>query len=474
MTRASAQIQVGSRRSPSMTGRSLRSSQTLPRRAYTATSEQKKLSLFAAVFLVCVFIPWLWKIGSLVLSPYRLVLLVGFVPCMFLWCSGKAGRIRTPDIMIVFYCLWSALSLSVVHGVPTGVQSGGVIILESAGAYFFGRCFIRGPEQFYAMTRLFLIIIAVMFPFALLETLSNTNVILYLFSKVFSVPPESFKEARWGLRRVQGVFEHPILFGVCCGAMLSLVHMVYGSAQSTAKRWFATTLVLTTAFLSLSSGPITALIAQISLIAWNWLFAKDARRWRYLWIVSLLMYALMSLVSNQSAFELLLTHFSFEPASAYYRVLIWRFGSGSALNHPLFGVGFGRWDRPAWMPPSIDMFWLYQAVIFGLPAAAFMMGGFITMFISIAFHKERNEQRLRYRTAYLIMMTGYFLVGWTVHFWDATYVLFLFLLGSGGWLLDDVEDQPSSRRRIVERSFRARNSMNAARPPFKERLYLAP
>lgn len=186
------------------------------------------------------------------------------------------------------------------------------------------------------------------------------------------------------------------------------------------------------------------------------------------------MYALMSLVSNQSAFELLLTHFSFEPASAYYRVLIWRFGSGSALNHPLFGVGFGRWDRPAWMPPSIDMFWLYQAVIFGLPAAAFMMGGFITMFISIAFHKERNEQRLRYRTAYLIMMTGYFLVGWTVHFWDATYVLFLFLLGSGGWLLDDVEDQPSSRRRIVERSFRARNSMNAARPPFKERLYLAP
>jgi hypothetical protein len=33
-------------------------------------------------------------------------------------------------------------------------------------------------------------------------------------------------------------------------------------------------------------------------------------------------------------------------------------------------------------------------------------------------------------------MTGFFLVGWTVAFWDAAYVLFLFLLGSGVWILD--------------------------------------
>ena len=33
-------------------------------------------------------------------------------------------------------------------------------------------------------------------------------------------------------------------------------------------------------------------------------------------------------------------------------------------------------------------------------------------------------------------MTAFFMVGWTVHFWGATYVLFLFLLGSGVWILD--------------------------------------
>ncbi len=43
-----------------------------------------------------------------------------------------------------------------------------------------------------------------------------------------------------------------------------------------------------------------------------------------------------------------------------------------------------------------------------------------------------------YRTAFLIAVTSFFLVGWTVHFWDAANVvfLFLFLLGGGVLMLD--------------------------------------
>ncbi|WP_426124353.1 O-antigen ligase family protein [Pararhizobium sp. PWRC1-1] len=445
------------------TANTSRSRTVSPQKEVVPTTQRTKLPLFASAFLVCVFIPWLWTVGSLVLTPYRVVLLVGFVPCMYLWLSGKAGKVSAADILIILYCLWSALSLCMVHGAQTAVQSGGVIILETAGAYFFGRCFIRGPDQFYGMVRLFLVIVAIMFPFTLFETLSNQNITLELFSKLFAVPPEAFKEARWGLRRVQGVFEHPILFGVSCGAMLSLVHMVYGFEQTTARRWFASTLVFTTAFLSLSSGPITALIAQTSLIFWNWFLAKDPRRWQYLWIFSLSIYAFIALASNQSVFQFLLSRFSFEPVSAYYRVLIWEFGTHSVVNHPLFGVGYGRWDRPEWMPPSIDMFWLYHAILFGLPAAIFMMGGFLTMFMKIAFKKESDTLRLRYRIAYLIMMTGYFLVGWTVHFWNATYVLFLFLLGSGSWLLDGRDSETRSKLRGLEPSLRIQARKTMAR-----------
>ncbi len=33
-------------------------------------------------------------------------------------------------------------------------------------------------------------------------------------------------------------------------------------------------------------------------------------------------------------------------------------------------------------------------------------------------------------------MTSFFVVGWAVHFWNGTYVLFLFLMGSGASILD--------------------------------------
>jgi hypothetical protein len=93
------------------------------------------------------------------------------------------------------------------------------------------------------------------------------------------------------------------------------------------------------------------------------------------------------------------------------------------------------------------MFWLFHAVLFGIPAGVFMMTSFLSMVLSVAKRKDLDANLHPYRTAFLIAMAGYFLVGWTVHFWNGTYVLFLFLLGSGGWLVDiDKGKRPMTRR----------------------------
>ncbi|EPE94968.1 O-antigen polymerase (plasmid) [Rhizobium grahamii CCGE 502] len=387
-------------------------------------------------FIICAFLPWLWQIGSVWISPYRLVLILAAVPCIFMWLSGRAGTIRAADISICFYCLWCFISLSVVHGVDAALQPAGTMTIETAGAYFLGRCFIRTPEQFHAMSRLLFWIIVMIFPLAIIESVSNTNISLDVFSTLFPTHVVAENIPRWGLRRVQSVFEHPILFGVTCGAILALVHLVVCERASPVQRWGATGVVLVTAALSLSSGPITALMVQILILFWDRVFKAYPKRWRVLWILLLAMYGMISLVSNQSVPEFLMTHFTFDAASANYRTLIWHFGSGSALNHPLFGVGFNRWDRPEWMPNSIDMFWLYHAVLFGIPAGLLMILAFLMMVIPVAFKRGLEPRLVQYRTAYLAVMSGYFLVGWTVHFWNATYVLFLFFLGSGSWLLD--------------------------------------
>lgn len=323
-----------------------------------------------------------------------------------------------------------------MHGTDAALQPAGTTIIETAGAYLFGRCFIRNADQFKAMSRLLFWIIVLIFPFAVIETATNTNVSMDFFSKFFPTHVVAENIPRWGLRRVQSVFEHPILFGVSCGAILALVHIVVCEDRATAQRWRATSIVFVTAALSLSSGPMTALFVQIFILIWDQILKNNPMRWRLLWALLLVMYVVISLGSNQSVPEFLLTHFTFDQASAYYRILIWHFGAGSALNHPYFGVGFNRWDRPDWMPGSIDMFWLYHAILFGIPAGVLMISVFFLTVLPIGFKCGLEPRHVAFRTAYLAVMSGYFLVGWTVHFWNATYVLFLFLLGSGSWLLD--------------------------------------
>ena len=38
-------------------------------------------------------------------------------------------------------------------------------------------------------------------------------------------------------------------------------------------------------------------------------------------------------------------------------------------------------------------------------------------------------------------MFGLFMAGWTVHYWDAIFVFFIFLLASGIWILDFQQDE---------------------------------
>src|SRR4051812_170533 len=115
---------------------------------------------------------------------------------------------------------------------------------------------------------------------------------------------------------------------------------------------------------------------------------------------------------------------------------IWEYGSASVLNNPLFGVGFGDWARASWMPSSVDMFWLLNAMRFGLPAGLLMLSAFFMLFLAVSFRKGLDDRLNACRTAYLIVMASFFVVGWTVHFWGEAYNWFLFLLGSGAWLLD--------------------------------------
>ena len=135
-------------------------------------------------------------------------------------------------------------------------------------------------------------------------------------------------------------------------------------------------------------------------------------------------------------FEFYVHYFAFSQDTGWDRIRIWHYGWLSIFNHPIFGIGYHEYQRPEWMEPSIDMFWLINFVRFGYPGGILMFLTFAWVFFSTALKKGLTEQQNDYRTAYLISMIGVFTVGWTVHFWNAPYLLIMFYLGSVSWIQD--------------------------------------
>ena len=400
-------------------------------------AKRKKIRWPVFLFLLALVVPWVIFVGSLRMSLYRIVLLVMVLPCLGMWMTGKAGRIRTGDIALLLFSFWCTLSFTVNNGIALSVQPAGIGFIETLGPYLLARCYIRDENDFYNVIQFLFKIVVFLLPFAIFELVTGQNISRDLFATILTTGPAPPPEpARWGLTRVRSVFDHPILFGVCTGSIIALVHLILGYQKSFLQRSFRTSIVAAASILSLSAGPLIAAVVQGLLLSWNWLLGGIKSRWKIL--IGLLVFNVLAieLVAKRSVLEIVVSYFLYDPLSYWFRVMIWTYASASVQNHPLFGVGMNAWERPEWLPSSIDSFWLLIAVLHGLPAVFLMLLAFFSILLAVGFRKGLDDKLIEYRTGFMLTLSGFFLVGWTVAFWDAAYVLLLFLLGSGVWMLD--------------------------------------
>ncbi|WP_137113666.1 O-antigen ligase family protein [Mesorhizobium sp. GR13] len=420
----------------------------------TARSQKRRLPWPVKVFLVSLLIPWIIPIGPVVLSAYRIVLLLSLVPCLIMWLRGRAGPIRAPDIGVLFFCIWATISVAVVHGISFAMQPSGILLIETMGAYLLARIYIRDAEDFSNMVGFVTKLVLLLFPFAAYEWFTGNKPLLWAFGLIFKTV-ESAPQPRSGFWRVQGPFEHSILFGLFCASVLALAAMVPINGQKSGTRKTPAIVVFLTALSSMSSAPIAALAMQSMLMLWNRILRSFPSRWKILGIAALAAYLVVEFGSNQTPVQFYISKFTFDQQTGWVRLLIWEFGSASVLNHPLFGVGFGEWERPVWMPSSIDNFWLVIAVRYGIPGVAFLLGACLWMIFAVGFKKGFDEKLENYRLAYLISTASCMIIGTTVHFWAAPYSWFLFLVGTGAWMLDvkgDGVSDASGRARARGRS----------------------
>jgi hypothetical protein len=380
------------------------------------------------------------------LTVYRIVLLIFLFPAIFALFSGKVGRVRLPDIVIILICFWSSLSYFVVHGVEPMIERVGIFWVETWGSYLIGRVYIRTPDAFLKMSKLLFWIAIALIPSTLIELQTGRNILIEFFDKFGDTYTNTPKERRLGFDRVQGPFGHPIHFGVFFGSLLGLTFYVIGYHSSWAGRIVRTILVTLIGASALSSGPLTAITAQVFLILWDRTFSFLKSRWKILLVLSVIAYVIVDILSNRTPFEVFVGYFALNAATAYGRILIWIWGTKSIWENPIFGIGLsGDWERPFWMnSSSVDMFWIVPGMAHGVPAWTLWFILFFGVFIPVALHKIHNDRVHNYRVGYLCSMLGFFAVGWTVHFWDSTYVFLLFLLASGVWILDWKDDEDRS------------------------------
>lgn len=390
--------------------------------------------------------------GGLRISAYRAVLLIWLVPCFRLITSGKAGRWQASDTLMLIHGLWSMLALINYAGVGQGLETGGIYFIEAFGAYLLARCHIRNAQDFSALSRLMLWIIVMLSGVALFESVTGNHFIRETSRAVLGGPSLVPIEPRMGLHRAYGSFDHPILFGIFCASTFALAYYLNDPPKKFKSAVFRAAFTVGGTFFSLSAGAFSALGVQIFFVGWDHFTKNIGKRWSILSGIFGVIWTIISLSSNRSPVKVFLTYFTFSPGTGYNRIRIWDCGTAEVARHPLLGIGLGDWERPEWMVSgSMDNFWLATAVRYGLPSVLALGGALIGLGFHLATTNYRTKEVQRSRSAWLICMVGLSIAGSTVHYWNALFCLFAFLLGSGAWMA-----QPEAQKRAATAP--ARNS----------------
>ncbi|MEM9342234.1 MAG: hypothetical protein AAGA87_04255 [Pseudomonadota bacterium] len=403
----------------------------------SATSAEKKLPIFVKIFVISLIIPLIFSLGSITLSTYRIALLAMFVPSFIMWISGKAGPLRWADGLICLMVTWMIISTIYHKGMGEAIEPVGILTLEHLGTYLLGRVFIRDARSFRQMAILLFCVGVFLFPFALYEGLTGHNLYRSIWANLGRVPFDVNMEARLGLDRFQGPFDHPILSGVFLTPALALGCFVVGYRKGFVTRTSLTGIAFLTGFLSVSSGPISALTVQIGMVLWEAIFRPIKARWWIFLGLAAVAYVAIDLLSNRTPIVVAISYLALNTHTAMNRVYIWEWGWVNIFSNPLFGTGLGgEWQRYSFMTDSFDMFWLLYAMSYGLIAGIGHLGAALLIVWQLIRKKIADERIREYRMGWLIGFVGFFMAGWMVHYWEAPLALCFFFLGSAIWFLD--------------------------------------
>ncbi|WP_340109600.1 O-antigen ligase family protein [Pikeienuella sp. HZG-20] len=409
------------------------------------------------IALVSLLIPVQFYVGSLLLTPSRIFFLI-VTPYLFIQLlSGAYGRLRLSDILTFLFFIWFTISM-IVNNFNQALTFVGLHATLLFGGYLVGRASIRSLADFQAFVRFYVLTIVLMLPFAVYESITSQFVIAEF---IRSLGLQSFAdvnyERRLGLDRAQVVFTHPIHFGLYCSLGFALYFVTFRRSISLLRRALVSGLVAFTAFFSVSSGAVLALVIQMALIGYDHMFRNMKNKWLRLIGCGVALYVILDLLSDRPAYLAIITRVSLNVGTAYYRQNLLEYGLAQIARTPIFGVGYNRWELPHWMSDSIDNFWLMTALVYGVPAFVFFAGLFLNIMFRAARHARPGGQLHDARVAYNIMLVSISFTLATVAIWGELLSVAFMIFGASGFFFDVADEEtakaappaPARRRAVI-------------------------
>lgn len=391
-------------------------------------------TLLITIYVILLFVPINIFIGPARLTPYRIFILILLVPALLKWLSGQLDGIKKPDIIFFFFASWTSLTLLIHHGIPNMIQGSIILFVESFGSYIVARMLIRNEREFISFVSTLAVCLFILLLFVMHEAITGYRFLTFLFQGSGARFGISQMEYRYGMLRAQGMFEHPILLGVFASMAMPLSFYALRAKFGFFRGMLGTIGPGMTTFFSLSMGAWLASFFHVALIGYDFVTRKLPHRWNILLYLSMAAYVFLSIASNRGPVGILLDKLAHNPVAAWSRVAQWNFGSAAVLRSPIIGIGNRPFPRPAWVTASVDNFWLVWGLRGGLPSAIAIILGVVLVCVAVSKAQYKDSRYNEYRKGAIISIVGVCFAISSVHVWNATFSLLLFLLGASVWL----------------------------------------
>ena len=417
------------------------------------------------IIIVSLLIPLSFEFLGFRMTP-SLAVMICLVPLFVQRFFTHAVVWRLPDLLFLLYMFWQALTIF-LNNPERFVAWTGQQALLLLGGYFAGRLLVLNRDDFLALIRFLALASMVSVPFALYEALNDDPIILRIitdFTPFDSFAPNDY-DPRMGLYRAQFVFVHPIHYGLMSALILVPFFIGLRGHLSTVARTIGAGLIGVACFLSVSSGAVLSVVLQFLIFVCYRIARLFGSAWKILLISGTLLYTVLELASTKSAFVAISGRLAFNSGTAYYRTIIWEYGTQQVMRTPIFGNGYNYWPRPFWMiSSSVDNHWLLMAMVHGLPALIFFSGSILYAFFAVNRNTGKGDEETdRLRLAWTLSLIGFCMSASTVAIWGEIQLLFMLLFGAGFWMIGTLPKAPSDADEAETESEQGRSRLRYTR-----------